>query len=185
MPFLTRLFAVTCLLVSLVFVPLGAEAKSKKPIRLIEGVTIEQQVVTAIAARALRKAGFKYELVAGSDAEALSALLDTGAHVHLSMPATEQLGDALGNSRVLSLGGLADNDPSAAVLKIVGKGMKKKWPYAQKLLKRMILSDQDLAVPVAQAKDGTPIKDAAANWFKANPKIWKPWIAASKNWMKP
>ena len=173
------------LVAALLLMPVGAGAKSKKPILMVEGVTIEQQLVTAIAARALKKAGFKHQLVGVPDAEALAALLGGDAHVHLSMPVSDDLRTAVEGAQLRSLGGLADNDPAVGVLKIVGKGVKKKWPYAQKLLKRMILSPETLSVPVAEVQAGTPVTEAAATWFKANPKIWKPWIAASKNWMKP
>ena len=165
--------------------PFGVQAKSKEPIRLVAGTSVEQQIVTTIAARALRKAGFKYELVEFADPAALTALQEGGAHAHLTMPSTGALPDVLAAGGIVSLGGLGDNDPTAPVLKIVAKGMKKKWPYAQKLLKRMVLTPEELSALVGAVEGGTPMDQVAANWFKDNPKVWKPWIAAAKNWMKP
>ncbi len=63
--------------------------------------------------------------------------------------------------------------------------MKQKWPDAQKMLKRMVLSDAKLAKITALVVGGATPDDAVQAWWKANKKTWSPWIAASKNWMKP
>ena len=166
----------------------AAEAKSKKPIRLVEGQTVSQQVVSTIAVRALKKAGFKSELVTMPDAEAPAALTGGSAHVHLSMPnggAGSSLAEMLAEDRVLLLGGLRGNKPDEPVLKVVSLSLKKRWPYAQKMLKRMVLKPEVILSLAAEVEAGKPVDDAVADWWKANRKIWKPWVAASTNWMKP
>lgn len=181
------MFAIFRLMVVIGFFlqPVSAGAKSKKPIRLIEGTTVEQQFVSGIAARALTKAGFKFEMVAITDMQALEALTSGAAHAHFSMTDSGDLEMSIKNGDVRSLGGLADNGRDSAVLKIVAASMKKKWPDAQKLIKRMVFSPDTLNAPVAEVRAGKPLADVTAAWFTANRKIWNPWIAASKNWMKP
>ena len=71
------------------------------------------------------------------------------------------------------------------MLKIVATSMKKKWPDAQKMLKRMVLSDAKLAEITNLVDGGLTPDDAVKAWWKTNKKTWSPWIAASKNWMKP
>ena len=63
--------------------------------------------------------------------------------------------------------------------------MKKRWPDAQKMLKRMVIPADDLAAISDQLAAGQDAEAVADGWWKANNKAWKPWIAASKNWMKP
>lgn len=170
---------------TLILQPLSAGAKSNKPIRLIEGSTVEQQFVSAIAARALTKAGFKFEMVAIDEMEALEALMSGAAHAHFSMRDSGDLEVSIKNGHVRSLGGLADNGRDSVVLKIVAATMKKRWPDAQKLFTRMVFTPETLSAPVAEVHAGKPLAAVTAAWFTANSKIWNPWIAASKNWMKP
>lgn len=164
----------------------SAEAKSRAPIKLIAGATPEQQIIVAIATRALKKSGFKFQLIDADGDAALSALTGGGAHAHLTMPShVPGLPSAIETRTVISLGGLAANKPDEPLMKIVSPSLKKKWPYAQKMFKRMVLKPDLVAALAAQANDGTPVNDVAATWWKTNKKTWKPWIAASKNWMKP
>ena len=86
---------------------------------------------------------------------------------------------------VRSLGGITANDPDEEMLKLVWPGMKKRWPDAQKMLKRMVIPADDIAAISDQLAGGEGADAVADAWWKANKKAWKPWIAASKNWMKP
>lgn len=183
MPVLARL----CMVLAIALLPLGVSAKSKAPIRLAEGPSVSQKVVAAIAARALTLSGFKHEIVPLEDLDAVGALTDGVVHVHPSLPrdAAPDLGEALKAGTLTLLGGLESNDRDGAVLKVVSRRMKSKWPYAQKMLKRMVLSPDVVAGLVEDVEAGQSVDDAAAAWMKANRKIWKPWIAASRNWMKP
>ncbi len=181
MPIFLRIFAV--LTISLL--PLSAAANSKKPIRLVEGTTVEQRISSTIASKALTKAGFKFELVPIADGEAIAAVVDGSVHAHLAMPNSDALSNAIETKEVRSLGGLANNARKAPVLKIVSSGMKKKWPDAQKMFKRMILTPELLGGLVSVASSGATIDDVVSVWWKENSKVWNPWIAASKNWMKP
>jgi len=160
------------------------DAKSRKPIKLVEGTTIEQQIVAAIAARALKTSGFKVALI--SPEGAVTELADGRAHVHLTLPQEAPgLAAALATREVISLGGLSANRPDEPMMKIVSPSLKKKWPYAQKMFKRMVLKPVVVAGLSKEARAGTPVADIVSAWWKANKTIWKPWIAASKNWMKP
>ena len=166
----------------------GADAKSKAPIRVVHGTTISQKVVAEIAALALGKSGFKFEFVSIPDADVPEALAVGKVHVHLTMPAGEE-GAALSGpveaGEIVSLGGLVGNGPDEPVLKIVTGSMKKRWPYAQKMFKRMVIPPETLDALVSEVEAGATAGDVAAAWMKANRKTWQPWVAASKNWMKP
>ncbi len=165
----------------------GAHAKSKRPIKLVEGTTAAQQVVAQIASHALRKSGFKSELVSVPDAETVAALVSGGAHAHLTLPngSDDALSEALDARSVVSLGGLQGNKRDEPVLKVVASSMKSRWPYAQKMLKRLVLPPDTVEMLAAEVDAGASPENVAADWMKSHPKTWKPWIAASKNWMKP
>lgn len=179
-----RFLALALAALGLVAAATPLEAKSRAPIKLVGGETAEQQIVTAIATRALKKSGFKVELV--SPEGALSGLTSSGAHVHLTLPVESTgLAEAIETRTVISLGGLSANKPDEPLMKIVSPSLKKKWPYAQKMFKRMVLKPDVVETLVAQTADGTAVADVVAEWWTANKKTWKPWIAASTNWMKP
>ncbi len=160
-------------------------AKSKDPIRLALGRDTESQVMSALAARALRKSGFKVEIVNIADDQAVQALTAGDMHAHPNLARFDGLAAAIESKTVRSLGGRIGNKPGEAVLKVVALSMKKKWPDAQKMLKRMVLSDAKLAEIAAVVAGGATPEDAVNAWWKTNKKTWSPWIAASKNWMKP
>lgn len=176
-----------CVFVAIALLPLGVAAKSKAPIVLGEGPEISQQIVASITARALEKAGFKYEIVRIDDAAVVAALTSNALHAHLSLPEETATGlSAAAETRALTLlGGLKGNQMDEPVLKVVSPGMKRKWPYAQKMMKRMVLAPEIVAGLVREVETGRSVDDVAGTWMTANKKTWTPWIAASKNWMKP
>ena len=165
----------------------GAMAKSRAPIRFADGETAAQKVVIAISMQALKKAGFKSQVVPVDRASLLSALGNGTVHAHPAVIGANHTGlaAAIDAKMVRSLGGLAKNDPDGAILKLIWPGMKSKWPDAQKLLKRMIISEADRRVMADAVAAGQSPDEVALAWWTANRRIWKPWIAASKNWMKP
>ena len=165
----------------------AVSAKSRDPIQITEGVSPAQQVVSMLVVRALKKSGFKYELVDAAKHSALDALANGKLHAHPAAIVGDhpELRERVSAKEVRSLGGLHGNGQDEDILKLVWPGMKKKWPYAQKMLKRLVLRPEQIADLVGAVKDGASPEEAAADWWKANPKVWKPWIAASKNWMKP
>ena len=163
-----------------------ADARSRDPIRFAEGQSAAQKVVIPLAHHALKKAGFKTEVVPVPD-DLVAALADGRVHAHPAVIVADQpaLAMAIDVRSVRSLGGLEGNRPDEAVMKIVWPGMKKKWADAQKMLKRMVLPAADVTAMAAEVEAGTTPEDVANAWWKANKKRWSPWIAASKNWMKP
>ena len=60
----------------------AASANSRDPIRVVEGVTPAQQVVSALVVRALKKSGFKFELVGVPEAGLLEGLATGKVHAH-------------------------------------------------------------------------------------------------------
>ena len=167
---------------------LAAEAASKNPIRLARGPEVEQQLMAEIAASALRKSGFKVQVVDLDTPDAARAVADATVHVHPALiraNGAEALDRALADAAAVSLGGIRSNAPDEPVMKVVWSGMKSKWAYAQKMLKRIIVSAADMEAMKQAVADGAAPDAAAQAWWKANAKTWKPWIAASKNWMKP
>ena len=165
----------------------AASAKSRDPIRVVEGVTPAQQVVSALVVRALKKSGFKFELVGVPEVGLLEGLATGKVHAHPAAIVAEHPGarDRVAAKEVRSLGGLIGNGQDEEILKLVWPGMKKKWPNAQKMLKRMVLPPEQIADLVGAVKDGASAKDVAKDWWKANRRVWSAWVAASKNWMKP
>ena len=164
-----------------------ADAKSKKPIHMVQGEDAVQQVVTHIAIRALGKAGFKTEIRAVARPDLIGGLVEGDVHAHPTAFAAAYPGlmGAIQDKTIRSLGGVSTNSPDEDMLKLVWPGMKKRWPDAQKLLKRMVITVEDLAAFSEQLAAGEGPEDVAGAWWGANKKSWKPWIAASKNWMKP
>lgn len=160
-------------------------AKSKDSIRLAAGNDLDSQVMAALAAKALRKSGFKVELVEIAADQAAEALVGGALHAHPNLLRSARLDTAIADKTVRSLGGRVANKRDEPVLKVVAVAMKRKWPDAQKMLKRMVLSDAKLASIAAGVTDGASPDEAVAIWWKTNKKTWSPWIAASKNWMKP
>ena len=179
-----RMFLAVCLLA---FSLTTADAKSRDPIRFAEGQTIEQQIVNAIARRALAKAGFKSDVFPLERESLLQGLIDGTVHAHPAVLVAHHpsLGTAIEEKAVRSLGGLARNAADEDILKLVRPGMKRKWPDAQKLLKRMILSPAQLMAVKDKIDAGSTVEEAVQIWWRSNARVWKPWIAASKNWMKP
>ena len=165
----------------------AAEANSRKPIRMVEGEGDVQQVVLHLAIRALRKSGFKIETQTVAQADMIGALAEGRVHAHPTVIAAAHPGlvGAIDTKAVRSLGGISSNNPDEAMLKLVWPGMKKRWPDAQKMLKRMVIPTGDLAAFSDQLAAGQGAEAVATDWWKANKKAWKPWVAASKNWMKP
>lgn len=108
-----------------------------------------------------------------------------GLHALPNLARSATLDIAIEDKAVRSLGGRVGNKRDERVLKIVATSMKKKWPDAQKMLKRMVLSDAKLAEITNLVDGGLTPDDAVKAWWKTNKKTWSPWIAASKNWMKP
>ena len=182
MPLNRRVFIVAAAAMAF---PVASKAKSKDPIRLAIGDDLDAQLMAALAAKALRKSGFKVEMIEIGDGQALDALISGAVHAHVSLPRSGALEAAIDDKAVRSLGGRVGNKRDEPVLKLVSVAMKKKWPDAQKLLKRMVLSDARLAELSALVAGGASVDDAVDAWWKANRKTWSPWIAASKNWMKP
>lgn len=166
-------------------IPSRLVAKSKDPIRLALGRDTDSQVMSALAAKALRKSGFKVEIVDIDADQAVDALMKGGLHAHPNLARSTVLDAAIAEKTVRSLGGRVGNKSDEPVLKVVATSMKKRWPDAQKMLKRMVLSDAKLAEITAAVDSGASPDDAVTAWWKANKKTWSPWIAASKNWMKP
>lgn len=160
-------------------------AKSKDPIRLAAGDDRDGQVMAALAAKALRKSGFKVELVEIATDQAAEALVSGALHAHPNLTRSVTLEAAIADKAVRSLGGRVGNKRDEPVLKVVAVAMKQKWPDAQKMLKRMVLSDEKLASITTEMTGGASPDEAVTKWWKANKKTWSPWIAASKNWMKP
>lgn len=165
----------------------AASAKSRDPIRIAMGQDAGQKVVAQIVARALKRSGFKSEFVDLPVTGMVDAIRDGAIHAHPAAFFAKHpaLAQSIEDREVRSLGGLANNRKQDEVLKLVWPGMKKKWPNAQKMLKRMIVLDADVAEMSEAVEAGEAPEAVAKAWWKANPKSWKPWIAASKNWMKP
>ncbi len=160
-------------------------SKSKDPIRLALGRGTDSQVMSALAAKALQKSGFKVEMVDIADDQAVEAFTTGALHVHPNLARSDPLDAAIASKIVRSLGGRVGNKTNEPVMKVVTISMKQKWPDAQKMLKRMVLSDAKLAEMTAVVDGGVTPEDAVKAWWKINKKTWSPWIAASKNWMKP
>ncbi len=182
MPMNRRAFFATALLAA---TPNILWAKSKDPIRLAVGAGVESQVMAALAAKALRKSGFKVDLIEISAEQSANALISGALHAHANLARSAELDAAISDKTVRSLGGRVGNKRNEPVLKIVSIAMKSKWPDAQKMLKRMVLSDEKLSGITALVSGGASPDEAVATWWKANKKTWSPWVAASKNWMKP
>ena len=165
----------------------SAEANSRKPIRMAEGESAVQQVVLHLAIRALKKSGLKTETHTVEAPDLIGALAEGRVNAHPTAVAAELPGlpGAIEAKTVRSLGGITANSPDEEMLKLVWPGMKKRWPDAQKMLKRMVIPADDLAAISDQLAAGQDAEAVADGWWKANKKAWKPWIAASKNWMKP
>lgn len=166
-------------------IPSPIWAKSKDPIRLALGQDTDSQVMSALATKALQKSGFKVEIVDITNDQAVEALTNGGMHAHPNLARSSALDAAIADKTIRSLGGRVGNQSDEPVLKVVSTSMKKKWPDAQKMLKRMVLSDAKLADITATVDGGATPEDAVNAWWKTNKKTWSPWIAASKNWMKP
>lgn len=139
----------------------------------------------ALTAKALRKSCFKVEIADIADEQATESLMTGGLHAHPNLARSATLDIAIEDKAVRSLGGRVRNKRDERVLKIVATSMKNKWPDAQKMLKRMVLSDAKLAEITNLVNGGLTPDDAVKAWWKTNKKTWSPWIAASKNWMKP
>lgn len=165
--------------------PMAISAKSKDPIRLALGQDIDSRVMAALASKALRKSGFKVVIVDIPDDHSVEALIAGALHAHPNLTRSRILEEAIADKAVRSLGGRVGNNADEPVMKIVAMSMKKKWPDAQKMLKRMVLSNARLADITALVKGGASPEDAVKAWWKTNKKTWSPWVAASKNWMKP
>ena len=165
------------------------EAKSKDPIKVVLGSETSQHVMAQITGRALIKAGFKVEYVELAPDAVVGTLASGTVHVHPDFAvagAETELETALTDGRVVSLGGRQTNDRDEPTQKIVWTGMKQKWPYAMKQLKRMVFPTDELArlANDADSTDRTPEQVADA-WMAENRETWKSWLSASKNWMKP
>lgn len=182
MPINRRAFIV---MAAVTAIPSPLWAKSKDPIRLAAGDDLDSQVMATLAAKALRKSGFKVELIELAADQAAEALVSGALHAHPNLVRSSGLDMAIADKAVRSLGGRVGNKRDEPVLKVVAITMKLKWPDAQKMLKRMVLSDEMLASITAEVTGGASPDEAVAAWWKANKKTWSPWIAASKNWMKP
>ena len=165
----------------------GVSAKSRDPIHIATGIKPAQQVVAEIVSLALKKSGFRSEKVVIPPHGLGTALADGSVHMHPSAILSERpgLGDLIASGKVRTLGGLIGNGRDEDIQKLVWPGMKRKWPNAQKMLKRMVLTPAQIADLLRAMQSGTAAADVAAAWWKENPKVWSPWIAASKNWMKP
>ena len=165
----------------------GASAKSRDPIRIATGMKPAQQIVALIASRALKKSGFRFEMVSIRPDLLGEALREGKIHVHPAAILSERpgLSDRIEAGDVRALGGLIGNGKDEDIQKLVWPGMKRKWPNAQKLLKRMILPPEEIADLVRGLRGGASAMELSDEWWKANRKTWSPWIAASKNWMKP
>jgi ABC-type proline/glycine betaine transport system substrate-binding protein len=133
-------------------------------------------------------------LMAVADQDRLTALSTGDVHVDLSFGAESarpsgdrtSLDQALQDKRVRSLRGRANNSREAEVQKVMWYGARKKWPNTEKLLKRMIMSDEALSTLTSQvATDVHSVASVAGTWWRENKKLWSPWTAAAKNWMKP
>ena len=165
----------------------SASANSRDPIRIATGMKPAQQVVAGIVSQALGKAGFRYEFVVIRPDLIGDALKDGKAHVHPAAILSERpgLAERIAAGDVRTLGGLIGNGKDEDIQKLVWPGMKRKWPNAQKLLKRMVLSPEQIADLVRALRGGASAMELSDEWWKANRETWSPWIAASKNWMKP
>ncbi|MEL7153913.1 MAG: glycine betaine ABC transporter substrate-binding protein [Pseudomonadota bacterium] len=165
----------------------SASAKSRDPIRIATGMKPAQQIVALIASRALKKSGFRFEMVSIRPDLLGEALTNGNVHVLPAAILSERpgLSDRIAADEVRALGGLIGNGRDEDIQKLVWPGMKRKWPNAQKMLKRMVLRPEVIADLVRGLRSGASAEDVAATWWKANKKTWSPWIAASKNWMKP
>jgi ABC-type proline/glycine betaine transport system substrate-binding protein len=182
MPIDRRVFLATTLAAAL---PSTLWAKSNDPIRLALGQDANSQVMSALTAKALRKSGFKVEIADIADELAAEALMTGGLHAHPNLTRSAALDTAIADKTVRSLGGRVGNKRDEPVLKVVAIAMKQKWPDAQKMMKRMVLSDAKLAEITTLVDGGSTPDDAVKAWWKTNKKTWSPWIVASKNWMKP
>ncbi len=168
-------------------------AKSRDPIRVGLNNQTSQQVLAHIARRALVKAGFKVEFIqmgVGPNSTARVEMIASGlAHfqpVFAVADAEDDLAKALADKRIFSLGGLRSNGKDEPTLKIVWAGMRKKWPFAEKMLKTMIFPSEELD-RMAQAVDtgNSTMDQVVDDWIKNNQPTWKRWVSASRNWMKP
>lgn len=180
-------FALLCA-VLLQFSAFTAHGKSRDPI--IVGMSDEpsQQIMAHIVSRVLKRAGFNSEIVelAGTNADVIAS---GSAHFNPSFVVADDaaaLKLAIEDNRVISLGGLEANDQSEPRLKIIWAGLRKKWPYAEKMLKTMTVPHKDLE-ELAQSVDAEnmTVEQVAAGWMKINQSKWKRWLSASTNWMKP
>ena len=180
-----RILGIVLLLIAVASSP-DAFAKSKAPIRIAVTDDLQQVVMARITGAALKKAGFKIEFVdvaAGEVIEGLSSG-DLHAEPRYLLRKDAAYGTALENGSIRRLGGLSGNRPDDPVQKLVWAGMKKKWPYAQKMLKTIIFPNAELEALAAKAeRDG--VDPVVAAWMKDNRKRWKRWVTASTNWMKP
>ena len=175
-----------CLIVLCLIGTGAAMAKSKAPIRIAITGETQQVVMARIAGAALKKAGFKVEYVETASTDLIAALSDAKVHVHPEYPVS---GDAayeaaLAEKEIRTLGGRNGNGRDEPVQKLVWGGMKKKWPYARKMLKTMIFPTDELQALAARA-DAEGVDPVVADWMKQNRKRWKRWVSASTNWMKP
>ncbi len=165
-----------------------AQGKSKDPIRVGLGEQTRQKVAAHVFARTLKRAGFRYEFVefGGSQIEMIAS---GAAHVSPAFfvaKEREALEQAIAGKKIISLGGLRGNGAGEPEMKIIWAGMRQKWPYAERMLKTMIMPPNDIEglTKTIDAGDMT-IDQAVDGWMKDNPGKWKRWLSASTNWMKP
>jgi ABC-type proline/glycine betaine transport system substrate-binding protein len=166
-----------------------ASAKSRDPIRIGVGPQTRQQIMAHIAGQALQRAGFKVEFVEMTGASPVALIAAGDAHfdpefrVETARAAYTQ---ALAEEKISSLGGLAGNGFDEPEQKIIWAGMNRKWPNAEKMLKTMIFSADELGALARSVDDDGQARDAVvSSWMKQNKSVWKRWISASTNWMKP
>lgn len=164
-----------------------AESKSKTPILIALTGETQQAVMARIAGAALRKAGFKVGYVEVPAGDVIQAVTEAKVHVDPEFIVDVSNGayeTALADNKIQTLGGRKGNGREEPVQKVVWPGVKRKWPYARKMLKTMIFPTEELQGLSDRAEtDG--IEPVVADWMKQNRKRWKRWVSASTNWMKP
>lgn len=167
----------------------NASAKSRDPIRIGVGTETRQQIMAHIAGQALKRAGFKVEFVEMSGASPVVLIAAGDAHFDPEFQVETAEADyarALADEKISSLGGLAGNGFDEPGQKIIWAGMTNKWPNAEKMLKTMIFPTDELdALARSVDKDGQTRAAVVSGWMKQNTSVWKRWISASTNWMKP
>lgn len=163
-----------------------ATADSRKPVRIAVTEDLGQQLTAHLAAAALKRAGYKVDLVAVAPEKLVAAIVAGEVHVQPEWPVSDaMLVDALASDALLDMGRRNSEDDRPEIRKIVWRGMKKPWPGAVKLFGNMTYPTAEQDEMVAAIQGGATLESVVEQWMGENRDRWQKWKSVTGNWMKP